>query len=130
MTRPPAQHACAGVNALCYHFAMDMDALVTFAQRMEARFRAVDGDILTPRERTYAQLAKLGEEYGELCEQVLAMDGHQRADKADKFGKEKLDGELADVVMVCFILAERLGVNLPEAIGKKVKVVEERFGDA
>lgn len=108
---------------------MDLPELVAFAKGMEARFEARDGGRLTPRERTYAQLAKLGEEYGELCEAMLGRDGHQRADKADTFGDDKLAGELADVVMVCFILAEKIGVDLPEALQKKVAVVEERFKD-
>lgn len=106
---------------------MDMGTLLAFATRQEARFKKLDGGKNTPLERTYAQLAKLGEEYGELCEAVMAEAGHQRADKLAEHSREHLAEEMADVVMVCFILAEKLGVNLPDAIEKKIEVVETRF---
>jgi NTP pyrophosphatase (non-canonical NTP hydrolase) len=105
---------------------MDMKELVAFAALQESRFKTMRG-LQTDSERTYAYLAKLGEEYGELCEQILALQGHQRAEKADKFGTEKLGGELADVAIVLFVIAQNLGVDLPAAIGKKVEVVNERF---
>lgn len=108
---------------------MDMDTLVAFAKRQEARFEKIDGGTLTPRERTYAQLAKLGEEYGELCEQVLAVGGHQRADKADKFGPEKLASEVADVIICASILSANLGIDLPAELEKKIRVIDERFKD-
>lgn len=108
---------------------MDMDSLVAFAKRQEARFQKIDGGKLTSLERTYAQLAKLGEEYGELCEAVMAEAGHQRADKLAKHTREHLGEELADVVMVCSILAEKLGVDLLDALEKKIAVVDERFRD-
>lgn len=107
---------------------MEMHELVAFAKLQESRFKRMRG-LQKDEERTYAYLAKLGEEYGELCEQVLALRGHQRADKADKFGAEKLGAELADVVLVLFVMAQQLGVDLPEALEKKIAVVDERFKD-
>lgn len=106
---------------------MELADLIAFAQKQEARFKKVDASKHTPLERTYAQLAKLGEEYGELSEQILAMDGHQRVDKGDKFGPDKLASELADIVICVSILAANLGVNLPDALEKKTAVVDERF---
>ncbi|MBM3271885.1 hypothetical protein FJY94_01195 [Candidatus Kaiserbacteria bacterium] len=108
---------------------MEMRDITTFAQLQERRFQVLDGGKNTSLERTYAQLAKLGEEYGELCEAVMAEAGHQRADKLAQHSHEKLAAEMADVVLVVFILAEKMGVDLPDALEKKISVIHERFKD-
>lgn len=108
---------------------MEMKELVAFAKLQEQRFQILDGDNNTPLERTYAQLVKLGEEYGELCDAVMAEVGHQRADKLATHTHEKLALEMADVIVVTFILAERLDVDLPAALQQKIAIIHERFKD-
>lgn len=106
-----------------------MADLVAFAERQEARFKVLDAGKSTELERTYAQTVKLGEEMGELCEGILARAGDQRKEKLEAYSDDELAKEFADVVMVVFILAEKLGVDMPKALAKKIAKVDERFKD-
>jgi NTP pyrophosphatase (non-canonical NTP hydrolase) len=108
---------------------MEMKDMVAFAKLQEQRFQVLDAGKSTPLERTYAQLVKLGEEYGELCDAVMAEVGHQRADKLAKHSHEKLALEMADVIVVTFILAEKMGVDLPASLQQKIAIIHERFKD-
>lgn len=108
---------------------MNMDELVAFARLQEERFKALNVGKFSETERLYAQTVKLGEEFGELCEAIMAHVGHQRADKLEKHSAEHLAHELADCVMVLFILARKLNVDLPQALSEKIAIVNERFKD-
>jgi NTP pyrophosphatase (non-canonical NTP hydrolase) len=106
---------------------MNLQDLTDFAALQEKRFKTLSDGKNTPLERSYAQLAKLGEEYGELCEALMAKMGHQRQDKLDSYTDEALASEMADVAIVLFTLANNLGVDLPAALEKKIEVVNDRF---
>lgn len=106
---------------------MDLNELPIFAARQEKRFTKLDAGKHTHLERTYAQLAKTGEEYGELCEQVLGIDGHQRSDKEGTFDNEKLGSEIADVIISLSVIAAHLEVDLSAVLEKKIAIINERF---
>lgn len=108
---------------------MDVHDLTTFATLQEKRFKLLDGGKHTDLERTYAQLVKLGEEYGELCEAIMADVGHQRPEKLAEHEHDHIALEMADVIIVTFILAERLKVDLPDALKRKIDIIHERFKD-
>lgn len=106
-----------------------MHELVAFAQLQEQRFKARNAGKASDTERLYAQTVKLGEEFGELCEAIMAHAGHQRKDKLEQHIEEGLAHELADCTIVLFTLAAKLDIDLPKALTEKIAVVNERFKD-
>lgn len=73
-----------------------------------------------------AQTAKLGEEVGELHAEVLGAIRYCRSDKAERFTPDTLAGELADVMVCAFLLADILDVDLPAAIAGKIGYLKQR----
>lgn len=110
-------------------FPMDMKGLTDFAALQERRFKKMSAGGHTETERLFAQTVKLGEEVGELCEAILAHAGEQRKDKLAEHTMQHLEHELADCVIVLFIIADKLGVDLPKALTEKIAIVNERFKD-
>ena len=73
-----------------------------------------------------AYTAKLGEEVGELAEQVLARFGYQRKSKELAQGADELADECADVIIVSLFLAEAAGVDIEKALKRKMEKLEKR----
>jgi NTP pyrophosphatase (non-canonical NTP hydrolase) len=73
-----------------------------------------------------AQAVKLGEEVGELQAEVLGALEYQRSDKAGRYSKDTLGGELADVMVCVALLADTFGVDLAQAVGSKIEQLEAR----
>jgi NTP pyrophosphatase (non-canonical NTP hydrolase) len=108
---------------------MNMDELVAFARLQEERFKVLNAGKLSETERLYAQTVKLGEEFGELCEAIMAYNGHQREEKLAAIDPANLSKEFADCVIVLFLLAQKVSVNIPKALEEKIAVLNERFKD-
>ena len=77
----------------------------------------------------YTQLAKLTEEVGELSAEILARSKLQRTDKMGRYSVEGLESEIADVLICTSIIARMLDIDINEAVGAKVEVLEERFAN-
>ena len=73
-----------------------------------------------------AQTVKLGEEVGELQAEVLGALEYQRSDKAGRYSRDTLGGELADVMVCVALLADTFGVDLARAVGSKIEQLEAR----
>lgn len=73
-----------------------------------------------------AYTVKLGEEVGELSEQVLARLGYQRKSKVMTQGDDELADECADVIIVSLFLAEAAGVDIEKALIRKMEKLEIR----
>ena len=95
----------------------------------------VDGEILRLREMyssksdeelTLAMTIKMGEEMGELFNQVLAHKGFQRKDKLNTIDKEEIEHEIADVLITTDILSKRFNINIEEALKKKIAKIKGR----
>ena len=78
------------------------------------------------RDHIFWATLKISEEVGEVVEQVLASEGFQRQPKLDAYKEEHLKHEIADVLLVTMILAERLGIDIEEALKEKIEIVEKR----
>lgn len=78
------------------------------------------------RERVFARVIKLGEEYGELCDQVLASMGDQRKDKLTQNDGHSLSDEFADVVIVTFLLAKSMNVDIMRSLDHKIEKIREK----
>ena len=73
-----------------------------------------------------AQTVKLGEEVGELQAEVLGALEYQRREKAGRYSRDTLGGELADVMVCVALVADSFGVDLAEAVGSKIEQLEAR----
>jgi NTP pyrophosphatase (non-canonical NTP hydrolase) len=71
-------------------------------------------------------LAKLSEEVGEVSEVILSLIGGQRLSK-QSLSKDDLSKELADVVLACFVIADRAGVDLKQGLEKSMTKVRTRL---
>ena len=67
------------------------------------------------------------EEVGELCNEVLAFKGAQRAEKLVNSNQESLEGEFADVMITTLILARTMDVDIEAALKNKLEKICERF---
>ena len=75
----------------------------------------------------FACAIKLGEEFGELCQEVLFHSSLQRKGKMGKFGKENLPEEFADVLICTLLLAQEMNVDIEKALEDKIKKIDERY---
>ena len=104
--------------------------LAQFAEGLARRLAASFGLDPTDRgSRAYfalAQTAKLGEEVGELQAEVLGALELQRREKAGRFNRDTLGGELADVMVCVALLADTFGVDLARAVASKIEELEAR----
>lgn len=80
----------------------------------------------TSKERVFARTIKLGEEYGELCDAVLASVGDQRKTKLAKEKSGDLEGEFADVLIVLFMLARAMNIDIMETLDTKIAKIKAR----
>ncbi|MEK7452657.1 MAG: MazG nucleotide pyrophosphohydrolase domain-containing protein [Patescibacteria group bacterium] len=103
---------------------MTLEIFQKFIDEQDALFRAVKDSNKTDRERVFARVIKLGEEYGELCDEVLASVGDQRKDKLDE--KHDLEGEFADVVIVAFMLAKAMNIDMKKALINKMQKIKDK----
>lgn len=106
---------------------MTFETLQQFIDEEDELFKKVKDTNQTERERIFARTIKLGEEYGELCDEVLAYVGDQRKDKLND--KHDLDGEFADVVIVAFLLAKSMNVDMKKALENKIRKIREKYNN-
>jgi NTP pyrophosphatase (non-canonical NTP hydrolase) len=109
---------------------MSLRDLAQFAEGEARRLAANFGPDPTDRgSRAYFALAhavKLGEEVGELQAEVLGALELQRREKAGRFSRDTLGGELADVMVCVALLADTFGVDLARALTSKIEQLEAR----
>ncbi|MBP9698143.1 MAG: hypothetical protein KBD65_03055 [Candidatus Moranbacteria bacterium] len=106
---------------------MTIEELEKFIDEQDAFFRERRAGDFSEREHVFGRTIKLGEEYGELCDQVLASIGGQRKDKAAVQEADALKSEFADVLIVTFLLAKAMNVDIMEALDHKVQKIREKY---
>ena len=74
-----------------------------------------------------ASTLKVGEEYGELSEAVLMELGHQRQSKLDRYKKEELAGEIADVIIQTLYTGYLFDIDISKAVLSKIEKVENKL---
>lgn len=107
---------------------MDFKDFQNFIKEQHTFFKSNDKDI-TDRESILFRTIKIGEEYGELCDAILAKMGTQRKDKNDKYEIDNLESEFADVVITTFLLAESMNIDILPALEVKTKKIREKYND-
>lgn len=102
-------------------------------KELQSAIEEIDGHlnakfpIDSQREKMFARTVKLNEEVGELCNEVLAFDGDQRAEKLQHSSKETLENEFADVIITTYLLAKTMKVDMSQALERKIERVRKRF---
>ncbi len=76
-----------------------------------------------------ARTVKLAEEFGELCEEVLAFNSLQRQEKLDRRDNENLNDEFADVVITTLLLAKIMDIDMDKALEDKMGKIIKRHKD-
>ncbi len=104
---------------------MDFAEFQKFIDEQDVFFRSF-GKSVSERERILARTVKLSEEMGELCDEVLASLGMQRKGKLEQREPDSLRDEFADVIIVAFLLAKSMGVDVMAALEKKIKKIREK----
>jgi len=104
---------------------MILEEFQAFIDEQHAFFRKVKRQ--TTKDRVFARTIKLGEEYGELCDAVLASIGDQRRSKLAKEKPGNLEGEFADVLIVLFMLAKAMDVDVMKALDSKVAEIKKKY---
>jgi len=109
---------------------MSLRVLAQFAADQARRLAANFGFDPTTRgghaSFALAQTVKLGEEVGELQAEVLGALEYQRREKAGRYSRDTLGGELADVMVCVALLADTFGVDLARAVASKIEQLETR----
>ncbi|MFZ1654239.1 MAG: MazG nucleotide pyrophosphohydrolase domain-containing protein [Candidatus Moraniibacteriota bacterium] len=105
---------------------MTLEDFQKFIDEQDELLRVMKGADYSERERVFARTIKLGEEYGELCDAVLASVGDQRKGKLTDGKAGNLEGEFADVLIVTFLLAKVMGVDVMPALAAKIEKIKEK----
>lgn len=111
-----------------YNMCMEMDALKKFTKEELEYISGVCGNL--PNEQLLLYLtAKLTEETGELAEAILLHIGiGQRKEKQEKYKKEDLEGEIADVIIVASMIAQVADVDIQKVLEFKTQKAISRRG--
>lgn len=105
---------------------MTIEELQKFIDEQDELFRRIKDTNQSERERVFARTIKLGEEYGELCDEVLASVGDQRKGKLAQEKRGDLEGEFADVTIVLFLLAKAMNVDVMGTLDAKIAKIREK----
>lgn len=101
-----------------------MEDFQKFIDEQDAFLRSLRNTSATEREWILSRTVKISEEFGELCDEVLASLGQQRSGKMGDRNKESLADEFADVVITTFLLAKAMDVDVMEALGRKTEKIK------
>lgn len=105
---------------------MTIEELQKFMDDQDAYFRTHRAGDFSDREHVFARTIKLGEEYGELCDEVLASINGQRQEKIVSREAAHLEDEFADVLITTFMLAKAMKVDVMGVLDHKVQKIRER----
>ena len=103
---------------------MTFEEFQTFINEQDRLLKSVTNREGNDVQEIFARTIKLGEEFGELCDEVLASVGNQRKDKLSE--PRELEGEFADVVIVAFLLAKVMNVDMQKAIPAKIEKIRAK----
>lgn len=74
-----------------------------------------------------AHTIKVSEEFGELCNEVLAHNSMQRSEKLELLDKTNLQKEFADVIFSTLVLAKALNIDVKKALNDRMETISKRL---
>ena len=104
-----------------------MKKLLKWVEKERGRLEKNHGKYPDQEKEIFACVIKLGEEFGELCQEILFHSTLQRKSKMKKFKKENLSKEFADVLIATILLAQEMNVDVEKALENKMKKIDERY---
>ena len=105
---------------------MELRSLLRFVEIEDKKLKDRYSSHSREEEIVLARTVKLGEEFGELCDEVLAHSSLQRRTKLDDHSKENLPGEFADVIITTLLLAKTMNVDIEKALEEKMQKLHRR----
>jgi NTP pyrophosphatase (non-canonical NTP hydrolase) len=106
---------------------LELKDLLRFIEIEDEKLKKKYSSLSNQQEVILARTVKLGEEFGELCEQVLVYNSLQRKQKLDDHDKENLREEFADVIITALLLAKSMNVDIERALETKMERLNERL---
>lgn len=82
---------------------------------------------LSDNEEILARMVKIGEEFGELCDEVLAFIGSQRKEKMNNYDNDNLAKEFADVIITTLLLSKTMKIDIKKALVEKIEKINMRY---
>lgn len=105
---------------------MELENLLRFIETEDEKLKKRYSRYINEKEVILARTVKLGEEFGELCEEVLAYNLLQRKQKLDNCDKENLPEEFADAIITTLLLAKTMNVDVEKALEEKMQKLNHR----
>lgn len=104
---------------------MTMKASLTDIQKIHDYFLSIATH--DAEKETLFRAMKLTEEVGELNQEVLKYYKHASKEKIEKFSRENMEGEFADVFITLVLLAQSLDVDIETALHNKLEIIKTRM---
>jgi NTP pyrophosphatase (non-canonical NTP hydrolase) len=105
---------------------MGLENLLRFIETEDEKLKKRYSRYVNEEEVILARTVKFGEEFGELCEEVLAYNLLQRKQKLDNCDKENLTEEFADVIITTLLLAKTMNVDVEKALEEEMQKLSHR----
>ena len=106
---------------------MELKDLFRFIEVEDEKLQKRFASLSNKEDVILARTVKLGEEFGELCEEVLAYNSLQRRQKLGNYNEENLREEFADVIITALLLARSMNVNIETALETKMQKLNQRI---
>jgi len=106
---------------------MDFSTLLNFIKTERGRLASTTGKYEDAEKEIFARTVKIGEEFGELCQEVLFHANLQGKHKEGKFDKNNLANEFADVIFTTLLLAQDMNIDIEKALENKITKIEKRY---
>jgi len=104
-------------------------SLKSFIATIDSFFRKKDSD-MDFESRNLARLVKVGEEYGELCKDVLQyVRAHKKNDRERMEAlRPNMEEEFADMIITIHMLAKSMEVDINTVVQAKMPKVQQKLG--
>ena len=105
---------------------MDMQQLLAAVEKVHIHFLEKNPN-LDNEKQTLLRSLKLGEEVGELNEQIMGHYGYGRKEKIEKCSPTSLWHEVVDVIFTAMLIAKSLNIDIEWALKEKIATVQKRM---
>lgn len=78
-------------------------------------------------QRVFARTMKIVEELGELSDEILTSMNLQRDTKIEKFSRQNVEDEFADVLGSLILLGIEMDIDLEKVMQRKIDYTKNRF---
>lgn len=105
---------------------MEIKELENFAEEQIKRLEKKYGLEEDKEKDNFGYALKIGEELGELYDELLSHKGYQREEKMKSFNEKEIEKEIAHVLITTCILAKSLNMDLNNLLKKRLNELRIR----